>query len=88
MRRAGHKSPAAATRYQHATEDRDRVLADALAELAPVTPIRARDTHRDVRHEGPRHDWPCRRRTDRDTAQTSTYMPVPAPTCAASDGGV
>jgi integrase len=43
MRRAGHKSPAAAMRYQHATEDRDRVLADALAELAPVTPIRARD---------------------------------------------
>src|ERR1700731_2728213 len=27
MLRAGHKSPAAALRYQHATEDRDRVLA-------------------------------------------------------------
>ena len=34
MRRAGHASPAAAMRYQHATEDRDRVLADALAGLA------------------------------------------------------
>lgn len=34
MRRAGHASPAAAMRYQHATEDRDRVLADALADLA------------------------------------------------------
>lgn len=34
MRRAGHASPAAAMRYQHATEDRDRVLADALASLA------------------------------------------------------
>lgn len=34
MRRAGHKSPAAALRYQHATQDRDRVLADALASLA------------------------------------------------------
>src|ERR1019366_7613071 len=33
MRRAGHASPAAAMRYQHATEDRDRVLADALAGL-------------------------------------------------------
>lgn len=43
MRRAGHASPAAALRYQHATEDRDRVLVDALAELASgatVTPIR------------------------------------------------
>jgi integrase len=34
MRRAGHGSPAAALRYQHATEDRDRALADALAGLA------------------------------------------------------
>jgi hypothetical protein len=30
-------------RYQHATENRDRVLADALAELATVTPIGPRD---------------------------------------------
>jgi integrase len=43
MRRAGHKSPAAAMRYQHATEDRDRVLAEALAKLATVTPISPRD---------------------------------------------
>jgi len=35
MVRAGHKSPIAALRYQHATEDRDRVLADAMAALAP-----------------------------------------------------
>lgn len=34
MHRAGHASAAAALRYQHATEDRDRVLADALAGLA------------------------------------------------------
>lgn len=34
MRRAGHASSDAALRYQHATRDRDRVLADALAELA------------------------------------------------------
>jgi len=39
MRRAGHSSPAAALRYQHATEDRDRVLADALADLAHVADI-------------------------------------------------
>jgi integrase len=29
MRRAGHSSPAAALRYQHATEDRDRAIANA-----------------------------------------------------------
>ena len=42
MRRGGHANPAAALRYQHATEDRDRALADALgrlAETAPVVPI-------------------------------------------------
>ena len=33
MRRAGHRSPVAALRYQHSTDDRDRVLAEALAEL-------------------------------------------------------
>ena len=42
MRRGGHSSPAAAIRYQHATDDRDKALADALAGLvliAPVVPI-------------------------------------------------
>lgn len=34
MRRAGHGSPAAEIRYQHATDDRDRALADALASRA------------------------------------------------------
>jgi len=34
MSRAGHASPAAALRYQHATQDRDRALADALAALS------------------------------------------------------
>ncbi|HVC26068.1 MAG TPA: tyrosine-type recombinase/integrase [Acidimicrobiales bacterium] len=46
MHRAGHASPVAALRYQHATEDRDQALAAALAQLAPVSevvPIRARD---------------------------------------------
>lgn len=39
MHRAGHASPAAALRYQHATADRDRALADALAALAPVADV-------------------------------------------------
>jgi hypothetical protein len=43
MHRAGYASPAAALRYQHATEDRDRVIADALGGLATVTLIGARD---------------------------------------------
>jgi hypothetical protein len=33
MRRAGHASADAVLRYQHATHDRDRVLARALEEL-------------------------------------------------------
>ncbi|MGH9071808.1 MAG: tyrosine-type recombinase/integrase [Acidimicrobiales bacterium] len=43
MRRGGHATPAAALRYQHATEDRDAAIAAALAALgtpAPVVPIR------------------------------------------------
>jgi integrase len=42
MARMGHDSPRAALIYQHATEDRDRVIADALAAFAapaPVVPI-------------------------------------------------
>jgi len=34
MRRAGHASQAAALRYQHSTNDRDRAIADALVKLA------------------------------------------------------
>jgi hypothetical protein len=34
MRRGGHASPTVAMRYQHATADRDRMLADRLDELA------------------------------------------------------
>ncbi len=39
MHRAGHASPAAALRYQHATEDRDRAIAFALAELARTAEV-------------------------------------------------
>lgn len=34
MHRAGHSSSVAAMRYQHATKDRDRIIADALGALA------------------------------------------------------
>jgi integrase len=43
MARLGHSTPGAALRYQHAAQDRDRVIAVALSELAAgqVTPIHA-----------------------------------------------
>jgi len=47
MHRAGHASPAAALRYQHATRDRDKIIADALEALskpASVIPIRSAET--------------------------------------------
>ncbi|MGH8997619.1 MAG: hypothetical protein ACRDYB_16605 [Acidimicrobiales bacterium] len=47
MRRAGHATPRAALIYQHATEDRDRVLADALSELHKWAEIIGLDKHRD-----------------------------------------
>jgi integrase len=47
MRRGGHSTHAAALRYQHATEDRDKSIADALGELVqgdvvPITTTRKR----------------------------------------------
>jgi len=39
MHRAGHSSASAALRYQHATRDRDRVLADALAKVAQTSEL-------------------------------------------------
>jgi integrase len=51
MRRGGHANPAAALRYQHATEDRDRAIAAALTELATgsVTPFRPTSSDRSAR---------------------------------------
>lgn len=48
MRRAGHKSAAVALHNQHATEDRDRVLAGALGPLASadVVPTSSRSDGR------------------------------------------
>ena len=48
-RALGQKSPRAALIYQHATEERDRVIADALAGLAvpaPVVPLERQQTGR------------------------------------------
>ena len=39
MARMGHSAPDAALRYQHATEDRDRVIAEALAGLTKPAPV-------------------------------------------------
>ena len=39
MHRAGHSTPTAALRYQHATEDRDEAVAWAMADLAEPAPV-------------------------------------------------
>ncbi|MCL2396071.1 MAG: tyrosine-type recombinase/integrase [Acidimicrobiaceae bacterium] len=39
MVRKGHTTPDAAIRYQHATQERDRAIAEALAELARPAPV-------------------------------------------------
>jgi len=56
MRRGGPANPRAALRYQHATADRDRVLADALGALATasVVPFAGK-------HSGPSHTQRARR---------------------------
>jgi integrase len=48
MARLGHSTPGAAMRYQHASAERDRVIAEALSKLATdnVTPIRRTTTTR------------------------------------------
>jgi integrase len=60
MRRAGHKSSAAAMRYQHATADRDAALAEALsamARTATVTSVSERP--RDIRGIGQQNEQPA-----------------------------
>jgi integrase len=46
MGRLGHSSVHAAMRYQHAAADRDRVIAEALSELAGVTSLQDRQIKR------------------------------------------
>lgn len=50
MKRGGHANPRAALRYQHATEDRDRAIAEALAALAlgSVTALRGAESLADI----------------------------------------
>lgn len=68
MVRMGHATPDAALRYQHATQERDRAIAEALADLAQPAPVVgieranaagsgtsvARRTTRTSRPDGPR----------------------------------
>ncbi|MDE3087519.1 MAG: site-specific integrase [Acidobacteriota bacterium] len=64
MARAGHSSPKAALTYQHATSDRDKVLADALAEFvapAPVTALREEELERSRQD---RANWRRTKRAD------------------------
>jgi hypothetical protein len=44
MYREGHKSPLAALRYQHAAQDRDELIADALGALATGDIVHLRRT--------------------------------------------
>ena len=54
MHRAGHASASAALRYQHATRDRDHVLAGALAQLVKA----AGATNLEPRTSTQNLDWP------------------------------
>jgi integrase len=53
MHRAGHASASASLRYQHATQDRDHVLADALAELAERSQVSKMETQLSKRRSRP-----------------------------------
>ena len=46
MRRGGHANPRAALRYQHATEDRDKAVAEALGSLANGAVLEATENSR------------------------------------------
>ncbi|HUC37961.1 MAG TPA: site-specific integrase [Acidimicrobiales bacterium] len=58
MKRAGHRSAAAALRYQHATEERDKAIAEALspfvrgAEVVPITKSKANSSRTNNGHGG------------------------------------
>ena len=62
MHRVGHSSPAAALRHQHATQDRDVIIARALAELGRAAngnpgisrDLRGMETSEPIWPEGPR----------------------------------
>jgi hypothetical protein len=52
MVRLGHATSDAALRYQHATKERDRVIAEALAEMALPAPVVAIDSGKKVPGSG------------------------------------
>ena len=96
MHRAGHKSPVAALRDQHATSDRDRALADALSELgrkATVVPIRPADQHPigDAEPEPSREEARDRRamegsEDDPEPAAEAVVVPLTRKNVGADDG--
>ena len=51
MRRLGHSTPGAAMRYQHATDDRDAAIADALSEFHQAKTVTLRP-RRDGKRKG------------------------------------
>jgi hypothetical protein len=58
MHRAGHSTPAAALRYQHATADRDQAIASALEDIeqGAIVPISAHPSRTDrARKRGTRN---------------------------------
>jgi hypothetical protein len=58
MRRGGQSSPNAAMRYQHATDDGDRAIAQRLAALAGKTPFTDSNGYAEGTDIGPRpHHW-------------------------------
>ncbi|MFD5512710.1 tyrosine-type recombinase/integrase [Streptomyces sp. NPDC127051] len=56
MARMGHSTARAALIYQHASADRDRLIADALSKLVQGTKGTWKDTHKDKGHAGDTQD--------------------------------
>jgi hypothetical protein len=52
MVRLGHATSDAALRYQHATKERDRVIAEALADMALPAPVVAIESGKKVSASG------------------------------------
>ncbi len=87
MARMGHASPAAALRYQHATRERDRAIADALTALvvdpdaARPSAARAMDARWRSSRARKREKRPSKRVPDLDfcLAAPTGFEPVPPP---------
>jgi integrase len=74
MARLGHSSPRAAMIYQHATRERDKVIADGLGQLAnqarpnPSGPLVAQPPAKKTRKRSKKADLPVERATVIETA--------------------